>query len=250
RGYAVSSASLNVFGHNCNDLLAAETMMAVAQRSATVLGVSDAVLGWGNSGGAYQAHQIADNYPGLLDGVIVSQSFPDVRFAVVPVVTDALLLREYTAAHPGALTREQQLAVSGFRRWESIDLLAEEARRIDPRGVCRADLPEGELYHHEHNPGGARCEVFAATGNVYGYDPETGLPRRPLDNVGVQYGLGALLDGVLDVDAFLHLNEYVGGVDDDGRVVSERTEADPVATAAAHRSGRLLHGGGGLAEVP
>ena len=250
QGYAVSSASLNVFGHNCNDLLAAETMMAVAQRSTTVLGVPDAVLGWGSSGGAYQAHQIADNHPGLLDGVVVSQSFPDVVSGVVPVVTDALLLREYTAAHPDELTREQQLAVSGFRRWESIGLLAGEARRIDPRGVCRSDLPEEELYHHEHNPGGARCEVFAAGSNVYGIDPQTGRPRRPLDNVGVQYGLGALLEGVLDVDTFLHLNEHVGGVDGDGRVVSERTEADPVATAAAHRNGRLLHGGGGLSDVP
>src|SRR5699024_6918412 len=58
RGYAVSSAALNVFGHNHNDLLAAETMMAVAQRAATGLGVPEATLGGGNSGGAYQAHQI------------------------------------------------------------------------------------------------------------------------------------------------------------------------------------------------
>lgn len=250
RGYAVSSASLNVFGHNCNDLLAAETMMAVTQRSATVLGVSDATLGWGNSGGAYQAHQIADNHPGLLDGVVVSQSFPDMVSGVLPVITDALLLREYTAAHPDRLTREQQLAVSGFRRRESIDLLEGRARRIDPRGVCRPDLPEEDLYHRERHPEGARCEVFAAGANVYGTDPETDRPLRPLDNVGVQYGLGALLDGVLDVDMFLHLNEHVGGVDADGRVVSERTEADPRATAAAHRSGRLLHGGAGLADVP
>ena len=250
RGYAVASASLNVFGNNCNDLLAAETMSAVHQRFVTTMGVPHSTLGWGNSGGAYQAHQITDNYPGLLDGIVVSQAFPDVGFSVVPVVTDALLLREYAREHPGELDRVEQHAVSGFLQFESIDRLAREASRVDPRGMCRQDLPEEELYHPEENPGGARCEVFAATQNVYGTDPDTGLPRRPLDNVGVQYGLHALMEGIIDTEQFLHLNEHIGGLDADGAVSGERTEADGAATEAAYRSGRLLNGGGGLADVP
>ena len=32
QGYAVASSSLNVFGNNCNDVLAAETMMMVKER--------------------------------------------------------------------------------------------------------------------------------------------------------------------------------------------------------------------------
>ncbi|WP_230479894.1 DUF6351 family protein [Nocardiopsis kunsanensis] len=250
RGYAVASASLNVFGNNCNDLLAAETMSAVHQRFVTTMGVPHSTLGWGNSGGAYQAHQIADNYPGLLDGIVVSQAFPDVGFSVVPVVTDALLLREYAREHPGELDRVEQHAVSGFLQFESIDRLAREASRVDPRGACRQDLPEEVLYHPEDNPGGARCEVFAATQNVYGTDPQSGLPRRPLDNVGVQYGLHALVEGVIDTEQFLHLNEHIGGLDADGALSGERTEADQAATEAAYRSGRLLNGGGGLADVP
>lgn len=250
RGYAVASASLNVFGNNCNDLLAAETMSAVKQRFSLTHGVPDLTLGWGSSGGAYQAHQIADNQPGLLDGVLVSQSFPDVGFSVVPVVTDALLLHDYTRTHPDALTREEQRAVSGFLRWESIGRLAEEASRVDPRGRCPSRLPREERYHPVDAPDGARCEVYAHTVNVYGLDPVTGLPRRPLDNVGVQYGLGALVDGRIDVDRFLHLNEHIGGLDADGRVVAERTTADPRATVAAYRTGRLLDGGGGLADIP
>ena len=250
RGYAVASASLNVFGNNCNDLLAAETMSAVHQRFVTAMGVPHSTLGWGNSGGAYQAHQIADNYPGLLDGIVVSQAFPDVGFSVVPAVTDALLLREYAREHPGELDRVEQHAVSGFLQFESIERLAGEASRVDPRGVCREDLPEEELYHPEENPGGVRCEVFAATQNVYGTDPQTGLPRRPLDNMGVQYGLNALVEGVIDTDQFLHLNEHIGGLDADGAVSAERTEADEAATEAAYRSGRLLNGGGGLADIP
>ncbi|WP_159943288.1 DUF6351 family protein [Nocardiopsis sp. FR26] len=250
RGYAVASASLNVFGNNCNDLLAAETTAAVKQRFSLTHGAPDLALGWGSSGGAYQAHQIADNQPGLLDGVLVSQAFPDVAFSVVPAVTDALLLREYTRAHPGALSREEQRAVSGFLLRESIDRLADQAARVDPTGTCPSRLPEEERYHPEDNPGGARCEIYAHTRNVYGTDPATGLPRRPLDNVGVQYGLGALLEGRIDADQFLHLNEHIGGLDADGRVTERRTVADLRATVAAYRSGRLLSGGGGLADIP
>jgi hypothetical protein len=250
RGYAVASSSLNVFGNNCNDLLAAESAAAVKERFVLAHGVPDATLGWGSSGGAYQAHQIADNQPGLLDGIMVAQSFSDVVSSVVPAVADARLLHEYARAHPDALTRDQETAVSGFGHWETIGRMSDSAVRLDPRGKCPARLPEEERYHPDDNPGGARCEVFAHTRNVYGTDPDTGLPRRPLDNVGVQYGLGALLDGTLDVDEFLHLNERVGGLDADGRVVGERTRADPAATVAAYRTGRVLHGGGGLAEVP
>lgn len=250
RGYAVASASLNVFANNCNDLLAAETVSAVHERFVESMGVPHSTLGWGASGGAYQAHQTADNYPGLLDGIVVSQAFPDVGFSVVPAVTDALLLREYARSHTDELDRVEQQAVSGFLRHESIERLAQEAARVDPRGRCREDLPEEELYHPDHNPGGARCEVFAAVENVYGTDPETGLPRRPLDNVGVQYGLHALMEGVIDVDQFLHLNEHIGGLDADGAVTGERSAADPEGTEAAYRSGRLLNGGGGLADVP
>ena len=250
QGYAVASASLNVFGNNCNDLIAAETMNGVKERFVLGHGVPDHTLGWGSSGGAYQAHQIADNHPGLLDGIVVSQSYPDVGFATVPAVTDALLLRSYAEAHPDALTRKQQRAVSGFGSWEGIDAMAEAAARIDPQGVCPSTLPQEQRYHPEENPDGARCDLYSHTVNVYGTDPTTGLPRRPLDNVGVQYGLGALVEGDIDVDEFLHLNEHIGGLDPDGQVVAGRTEGDQEAIAAAYDSGRLLHGGGGLADIP
>ncbi|MEU3020924.1 DUF6351 family protein [Nocardiopsis sp. NPDC007018] len=250
QGYAVASASLNVFGNNCDDLLAAETMSAVKQRFVLSHGVPDHTLGWGSSGGAYQSHQIADNYPGLLDGIVVSQSYPDVGFSTVPAVTDALLLRTYAEAHPDALSREELRAVSGFGTWEGIGAMADAAARIDPRGVCPSALPAEERYHPRDHPDGARCDVFSHARNVYGTDPDSGTPRRPLDNVGVQYGLSALVDGVIDVDRFLHLNEHVGGFDGDGAVVPERTVGDASAVRSAHDSGRLLYGGGGLAEIP
>ena len=74
--------------------------------------------------------------------------------------------------------------------------------------------------------------------NVYGRDPKTGFARRPLDNVGVQYGLAALNSGAITQEQFLDLNEKIGGFDDDGNMVAARTVADPVAIRAAYRSGR------------
>ncbi|XKK39485.1 DUF6351 family protein [Nocardiopsis sp. ARC36] len=143
QGYAVASASLNVFGNNCNDLLAAETAAAVVQRFSLTHGAPDLTLGRGSSGGAYQAHQIGDNQPGLLDGLLVSHSFPDVAFSVVPTATDALLLHEYAREHPGALSREEQRAVSGFARWTPSASSPGRPTASTPRACARTGCPNG-----------------------------------------------------------------------------------------------------------
>jgi hypothetical protein len=63
RGYAMASSSLNVFGNNCQDLTAAESMAMVKERFIEAYGRPRYTIGWGCSGGSYQQHQIADNYP-------------------------------------------------------------------------------------------------------------------------------------------------------------------------------------------
>src|SRR5262245_30872994 len=78
QGYAVASSTLNVFGNNCNELLAAESLMMVKERFIENFGPPAFTIGYGCSGGSEQAHPIADGYPGLLDGIIVGCSFPEV----------------------------------------------------------------------------------------------------------------------------------------------------------------------------
>src|SRR5262249_16135937 len=78
KGYALPRAWLNVFGNNCQDITAAETMMMVKERFIEAYGVPLFTFGRGGSGGSYQQIQIAGNYPGLLDGIIPSATFPDV----------------------------------------------------------------------------------------------------------------------------------------------------------------------------
>lgn len=251
RGFAVASASLNVFGNNCNDLLAAETMMMVKERFVERYGKPLFTIGWGASGGSYQSHQIADNYPGLLDGIVVGQSFPDVASATNFTLFDSRLLDHYfTDVAPGTFSQEQQRQVAGFLRWQSIGNLSDGAKRLDPVAEFPTDLAADLRYHPQTNPGGARADVYDHTANVYGRDPATGFARRPLDNTGVQYGLAALNSGAITAQQFLDLNEGVGGLDLDAKPTVRRTAADPIARQAAYRSGRITYGGAGLAGTP
>ena len=264
RGFATASASLNVFGNNCNDLLAAETMMMVKERFIETYGVPRYTIGWGCSGGSYQTHQIGDNYPGLLDGIVPQCSFPDVGFGTIHTLADARLLERYfyeSANVPGgvAWTEEELRAVSGFGVFNSIPNLSNGAARIDPvpnrpDGRLSAEfdpvVPVDVRYDPVANPDGARATVYDHTINAYGMDRKTGFARRPLDNVGIQYGLEALNAGEISVEQFLDLNEKIGGFDIDANFVPERMVADRKATRAAYATGRLLNGGGGLAEMP
>lgn len=252
QGYAMASATLNVFGNNCNELTAAETMMMVKERFIEAYGSPVHTIGWGCSGGSYQQHQIADNYPGLLDGILPGCSFPEVGFATVQFISDARLLNNYfkNKAPAGFFAPEQQRQVTGFVNLNTMPNVAVGAGRITPTEFCPAALPVAMRYHPITNPTGARCDVYDHTINVYGRDPETGFARRPLDNVGIQYGLAALNAGTITVDQFLDLNEKIGGYDVDANIVASRNVADPIATKAAYRSGRLTNMGMGLREVP
>ena len=139
--------------------------------------------------------------------------------------------------------------MSGFATYATLPSMAVSAGRIDPRRNCDI-IPAADRYDPVQNPRGVRCDVYDHAINAYGADPATGFARRPLDNVGVQYGLGVLRSGVITPDQFLDLNQRVGGFDADANLVPARTVADPQAVRAAYRTGRLTSGGGGLADVP
>ncbi|MSR07322.1 MAG: hypothetical protein EXR93_09700 [Gemmatimonadetes bacterium] len=254
QGYAIASSSLNVFGQNANDVLAAETVMMVKERFIERYGIMRYTIGMGCSGGSFQVHQIGDNYPGLFDGIIPGCSFPDVGFGGqgLDIADGGLLLNYFTKTAPGVFTIEQQRQVAGYGKHGDLARDVGRADRLDPDGAssCHADLPVPLRYHPVTNPRGARCEIYDHTVNVYGRDPKTGFARRALDNVGVQYGLGILNSGGITKAQFLDLNDRIGGYDLDFNYVPQRSIADPQAMRAAYETGRLLSGGGGLAGTP
>jgi hypothetical protein len=250
QGYAVASASLNVAGNNCSELLAAETMMMVKERFIEAYGAPLFTIGMGSSGGSYQNHQISDNYPGLLDGIISGRVFSDLAYATVPMVTDARLLARYFASAAMSYTDEQKRRIAGIGTLATLTQGNLAPGRIRVVEHCPDVLPQVLRYDAATNKTGARCDVYTHAANVYGRDPKTGFVRRPLDNVGVQYGFTALAAGDISKEQFLDLNERIGGFDNDGNAVAARTTADRGALEAAYRSGRLTNGGLGLASTP
>jgi hypothetical protein len=253
QGYAVISNTLNVFGNNCSEILAAETAMMTKERFVEAYGPPLFTIGTGSSGGSYQTFHFVDNYPGILDGGIPGSTYPDVQFATTPWNSDARLFLKYFEGKASVpWTDAEKLASIGFTNLDFVGRIGREpgghSQRIHVGEACR--LPEEMRYHPTDNPTGARCDIFEHTAGVYGRNPETGFVRRPIDNVGVQYGLGALNEGAISKAQFLDLNEKVGGYDLDGNVHGERTVGDTIAMRIAYETGLLLHGGGGLAYTP
>jgi hypothetical protein len=89
--------------------------------------------------------------------------------------------------------------------------------------------------------------------NVLGPRPESvwtevekragrGFAGSPFGNVGVQYGLGALRQGLITPAQFVDLNEKVGGFGIDAEQVPERLAGDDVSIANAYRSGAINEG--------
>jgi hypothetical protein len=252
KGYGVTSSTLNVMGQNCNDLLSSETVMMVKERFIENYGVPLWTVGTGGSGGAYQSNQTGDNYPGLFDGIIISQVFADVTSSTLFKQFDSRLLNTYFNNNGGYTTAQKQ-AISGYLQVANISNMSGQAGRIDPTVSFPAGVTAGVgptfRYHPVTNRGGARGSVYDATKNVYGTNAE-GHSLRPIDNVGVQYGLKALLDGAITPAQFVDMNQKIGGLDLDLQPQSQRTAADLAVIERTYKSGRIVWGGNGLASMP
>ena len=96
--------------------------------------------------------EIADNYPGLLDGIIPGCSFPDVASGTIPFITDARLLSHYfDTTATVTFTEEEQRAVAGFLMLNTLPNVARNAGRIGrchelfPSAPAREDVAGGPL---------------------------------------------------------------------------------------------------------
>jgi hypothetical protein len=249
KGYALASSSLNSFGTSCADVIAVESMLMVKEHFIEEFGAPRWTIGSGRSGGSMQQHLIANNYPGLLDGLLPTAAFAD-TITFMNHLFDCELLDHAFATSSLPWTDDQKAAVSGEANWQYCTKNGTAYPLLRVSNCDRMAVPADQIYDPTTNPKGARCTYQDNMVNIFGRDPKTGFARRPFDNVGVQYGLKAFSDGRISFEQFADLNARVGGHDIDGNLVSARTVADPEALRIAYQSGRVNDTSKGMAMVP
>lgn len=253
-GFAVGATALNNTGHNCNHVVIAESMMMLKERFIEAYGPLRYSIGTGCSGGSIAQQMVANTYPGIYDGLIVTCSYPDVYTTAVQFA-DYHLLRQYfenpSRWGPGIVWTPQQMADVYGHISIANAIAADEAffkSATNPSNPECRGLPADRLYHPTSRPDGVRCGVIDYMINVLGprlpedWSPiEQALGRGfaglPLGNVGVQYGRQALLDGKITPAQFVDLNVRVGGLDIDIQRQAERTAANEPALSNVYRTG-------------
>jgi hypothetical protein len=256
RGFAVLSSSLSVMAVVGSDIRAAETASMVKEHFIKTFGSLHYIFGWGGSGGSMQQHLIANNYPGILDGIIPGSSFPDL-YSLVDYPEDCALMSKVFDRSKTEWTVDEKRAATGLNTWGTCaqwnqffvpELLL--ARQADPKvkvpgfkdSNCNAVVPRPLTYDAKRNRRGVRCDIFTASRNALGFDPRSGATYRTFDNVGVQYGLKAYQAGALSGERFVELNEGIGGIDNDGEFQAGRTEASLIGLRRMFETGRINEG--------
>jgi hypothetical protein len=237
RGYAILFSTGTRTSSHYNLVLGGETALMVKERFIELYDVPLYTVGVGGSGGAIQQYIYAQNHPGeLIDAAIPQYSYPDMVTQAVHVA-DCELLEFYMDVLDSANSRWQTWAnrslleglnasstlpnLYNFSRagltecvngWRGLTPLA-----LNPRfGI----VTNQELYVPQSAIQSTEWTHFADLVNVVGRDA-TGFARRYWDNVGVQYGLQAVVAGQITPEEFLKLNASVGGWKSSAEMVQE-----------------------------
>lgn len=257
RGFMVARTTFTQSATNSDTVRGAESLIMLKDHITRNFGDIRYTFGSGASGGSIMQHMIANQYPGIFQGIMPLVSLHS-SWYVPGVLADSRLLENYFKQTSPALWQDEseRLAVDGHRSEMTRTFFATvfDGTFLDGRPTGGntpsrgTGLPPDAAYDPENNPGGARGTLQDYQVNYLGRRAEAlwttaehavGHGFAPLvwDNVGVQYGLQALLDGRISPEQFVDLNEKIGGVDIDNNFVPSRTEADPVSLERLHRGG-------------
>jgi len=263
-GYAVASSSGNETSVHYNMRLAEETAAQTKAHFVATYGKPVYTLGIGGSGGAVQQYMFAQNRPGLLDAGIPIQSYPDMVTQAIPI-SDCPLLGQYfqdeVARNPASqwASWSRQSLIQGMHAsdtarnpvtgkpgstecisgWRTAMPTVLNPRYRDAR-FDKALAGYGykpEAYAH------VKWTHWNDLADIYGVDAE-GFAPIPLDNVGVQYGLSALVAGKIDAPEFLRLNACVGSWKEQRDFVTWKQDGDPFDSVNMHRSATCREPGG------
>jgi hypothetical protein len=255
RGYLVAVSAHTDQQLNSNHVVAAETVMMGKEHVIERYGEIRYTIGTGCSGGSIMQLQLASLYPGLLDGIQPSCTYPD-SYSTGMEVGDCLLLYNYFASPEfAALTKEltpaqvaaKKAAIAGHMddkacvAWAMSYASSNEPgvythpRTRKPTNNCY--LLDSQVYDAAKNPKGVRCTIPEYAISTWGATPGTHVAPRTNDNLGLQYGLKALAAGQIGAEEFVSLNEKIGGSDVDMKPTAQRMVADDHALRIAYQDG-------------
>ena len=274
-GFMVADNSITDSLYNSSRILVNETTMMMKEHIVANYGEIKYTMANGCSGGSIQQNTVASTYPGLLDGIQPSCDYPDsittgIEVGDCVLLVNAYVTPEWTALMAGntqAQIDAKKAAINGHRDqlgchgWNNsfgfnnkpgnyvVQAVLTATGVVGPFGAAKnnCNLPAALVYDPVTNPTGTRCGDADLAAAVWG--TTTGLPggtsKRALstnDNVGVQYGLKALVAAAITPEEFVTLNEKIGGVDVDSNATTARSLADTAALTIAYQSGIVSNG--------
>jgi hypothetical protein len=251
RGWAIVHSSGNNTGTHYNMNLAGETALMTKERFIERYGVPLYTVGLGGSGGAIQQYLIAQNHPGVLNGLLPVQSYPDMVTQTIHV-GDCELLEHYMDASDRTnakwrVTKNRTWLVGMNAEQDDVGINAKVNDALAPlktalgystakgstecipawRGLTPLAMnpwygqaPNSQFYEPQSDIAAIRWTHYDDLRNVYGVDA-TGAGRPTWDNVGVQYGLNSLKAGKITPAEFVHLNWNIGGWKHPSQMVQE-----------------------------
>ena len=271
RGFMVALNSMTDSLYNSNRIAMTETLMMMKEHIIDNYGEVRFTMGNGCSGGSINQNTAASFFPGLTDGIQPTCTYPDSQTTGIEVADCQLLVTYYNtpqwAALTAGLTQAQinvkKAAINGHvdqsacHGW--VNLFANIDRPGNyipvvvfnnttgatvPNGASRnnCQLPAAQVYDPGTNPTGFRCTGADNAVAIWGTVPGTNRALNTGDNVGVQYGLKALIAGTITPEEFVTLNEKIGGTDFDSNATPARTAADADALTIAYTSGIVSSG--------
>ena len=235
-GYAVANSTGLVTGNHYDLQVGGETALMVKERFIERHGVPYYTVSVGGSGGGIQQYVYGQNHPGLIDAAIPQMSYPDMTTQTIHV-GDCELLEYYMDVTDGAnlkwKTWENRTWLEGMNASSTVknpytgQLGSSECingwRGLTPLGMnplWHQPYPGENLMEPAGVMGTVKWTHWDDVGQIYGVGAD-GYARVPWDNVGVQYGLQALLDGNITSAEFLKLNANIGSWKEVGDMVQE-----------------------------
>ena len=249
--------ALDNAGHNCNLATEAESLMMAKEHLIERYGTLRYTIGTGCSGGSLAQQWIANAYPGIYQGILPTCSFPDAWSTATQFLDYHLtlaLLREPVEVGRG---RRVDADADGGRRGPR--RRSPTRRSATPRSStssiptdpCAGDHRASSATTRRPTPAAcaARSRTRRSTSSARArsgcWSPQEkqigrGFAGMPVDNVGVQYGLGALRSGKITPAQFVDLNAKIGGLDVDAEPTPDGSHAATrPALANAYRSGMI-----------